>query len=168
MENIYCLFLILLVILIILIIVAGGYFMQRRDPLRNCRFRVEIDGIEQAGMCEVSGIEAAIETVEYREGTDALGVRYMNGMPKYGKLTIKWGITDSLEIYNWFKSGIDGQVEYRQMSIIAIDFEGKDKARWNLINVWPSKYHAPDFNARSNEVAMETLEITYEGIARVN
>lgn len=168
MENIYCLFVILLVILIIIIVIAGGYFMQRRDPLRNCRFRVEIDGIEQAGMCEVSGIEAAIETIEYREGTDILGTRIINGMPKFGKLVIKWGITNSMEIYNWFKSGLNGDIQYKQVSIIALDMEGNDKARWELINAWPSKYQAPDFNAKGNDVAVETLEISYEGINRVS
>jgi phage tail-like protein len=167
MENLVYLFCILV---ITVILVLGGLFMtaSRRDPLRNCRFLVEIDGIQQTGMCEVSGLEAAIEAVEYREGTDPTHVRYSSGLAKYGRLTLKWGITNSLEIYNWFKNCIDGNVDARNMAVIALDSQGNEKARWILTEAWPVKYQAPDFNAKGNEVAMETVEIVYEGMTRVS
>jgi phage tail-like protein len=158
----------LLLLIIVLILITGGILMtvNRKDPLRNCRFRVEIDGIAQASPCQISGIEAAIESIEYREGADPLQVRQLGGLPKYGTLILKYGLTNSKELYDWFKSGIDGKVEPRKVSIIASDLQGNDMARWNLVNAWPAKYLAPDFNGRGNDVALETFEIVYEGLER--
>jgi phage tail-like protein len=158
----------LLLVVSVLILIVGGILMavNRRDPLRNCRFRVEIDGIAETRPSQISGIEAVIESIEYREGADPLQVRQLGGLPKYGPLILKYGLTGSKELYDWFKSGIDGKVEPRNISIIACDLEGKDLARWNLLNAWPAKYQAPDFNGRGNEVALETFEIVYEGLER--
>jgi phage tail-like protein len=160
--------LLLLLVIVLLILIVGGILMsiQRKDPLRNCRYRVEIDGIAQTSPSQVSGIEAAIECIEYREGADPLQVRQLGGLPKYGPLILKYGLTQSKELYDWFKSGIDGKVEPRNISIVALDMEGKDMARWNLANAWPAKYQAPDFNGKGNEVALETFEIVYEGLER--
>ena len=44
--------------------------MARNDPLRNFRFRLEIDGITQAGFSEVTIGETTTEAIDYREGTD--------------------------------------------------------------------------------------------------
>ena len=41
-----------------------------------------------------------------------------------------------------------------------------DKARWDIARAWPSKYDPVDFNAKGNEVAVETLEIVHEGFTR--
>jgi phage tail-like protein len=158
----------LLLLIIVLILIVGGILMsiQRKDPLRNCRYRVEIDGIAQASPSQISGIEAAIESIEYREGADPLQIRQLGGLPKYGPLILKYGLTSSKELYDWFKSGIDGKVDPRNISIVVLDMQGNDMARWNLVNAWPAKYQAPDFNGKGNDVALETFEIVYEGLER--
>jgi phage tail-like protein len=40
----------------------------RLDPYLNFRFLVEIQGLIVAGFSEVNGLQAEIETFEYREG----------------------------------------------------------------------------------------------------
>jgi phage tail-like protein len=42
--------------------------VQRVDTYMNFRFRVELDGIQQAGFMECSGLGSQVEVVEYREG----------------------------------------------------------------------------------------------------
>lgn len=158
-----------LIVTTLITVIIGGIFMkgQRKEPLRNFRFRVEIDGIEHSGMCEVSGLETAIETVEYREGTDPDNVRYLAGMSSTGTLVLKRGITDSRELYEWFNACRNGNCQPRNIAVVATDSERNDKARWELVEAWPVRYKAPDFNARGNEVAMETIEIVYERLTRV-
>ena len=39
-------------------------------------------------------------------------------------------------------------------------------ARWQVSSAWPIRYTAPDLNAESDDVAIETLELTHEGIDR--
>lgn len=141
---------------------------QRKDPFRNLRFRVEIDGIQQAGFSEAAGFDATVDVIDYREGNEPTHVRKLPGLTKYGNVTLKWGITDSMDIYNWHKAVIDGDVKRKNISIIVLDEGGNDKARWNIVNAWPTKYDPPDFNAKGNDVAIETLEIVHEGMTRVS
>ena len=44
--------------------------MARIDPLRNFRYRLEIDSITQAAFSEVMIGETTIDAVDYRDGTD--------------------------------------------------------------------------------------------------
>lgn len=143
---------------------------KRIDPYRNCRFRVEIDGIQIAGFSEATIPDSTTDPVEYREGTDITTMKKLSGLTKYGNITLKKGLTDSMDLYNWRK-----QVEQlgaigsrKNISLILIDEEGNDKARWNIIEAWPTKYDPSDFSAKGSEVVIESLEIVHEGVSRVS
>lgn len=142
---------------------------ERKDPYRQFRFRVEIDGISQAGFSECAFADTTTDPVEYREGNEPTRFRKLSGLTKYGNITLKWGITDSMDLYDWRQRVIDAgaEKERKNISIILIDEGGADKARWDIEQAWPSKYDPPDFNAKGNEVAIETLEIVHEGFKRV-
>ncbi|KQC04780.1 MAG: phage tail protein [Methanoculleus sp. SDB] len=142
---------------------------SRKDPYRQYRFRVEIDGITQAGFSEVTFGDSTTEAVEYREGNELPVVRKLTGLTKFANITLKWGITDSMDIYNWRQQIIDTGAEKarKNISIILIDEAGKDKARWDIHSAWPIKYDPPDFSAKGSEVAIEALEIVHEGFKRV-
>lgn len=144
--------------------------MARKDPYRQSRFRVEIDGISQAGFSECTFADTSTDPVEYREGNEPPVFRKLSGLTKYGNITLKWGITDSMDLYKWRQQIIDTGAEgaRKNMSIILIDEAGSDKARWDIVGAWPSKYDPVDFSAKGNEVAIETLEIVHEGFKRVS
>jgi len=143
--------------------------MARKDPLRNFRYRLEIDGIQQAGFSEVAIAETTTEAVEYREGNEPSHVRKLSALTKYGNITLKNGVTDSLELWKWHKSIVDGQImsNRKKVGIIVIDEAGNDKARFVVSEAWPVKYDPSDLNAKGNEVFIETLELANEGIERV-
>ena len=144
--------------------------VDRVDPYRNFRFRVEIDGIKQAGFSECTFADTSTEAVEYREGNEPPIFRKLSGLTKYGNITLKWGITDSLDLYKWRQDVIDkgAAAQRKNMSIILIDETGADKARWNIVQAWPTKYKPADFSSKANEVAIETLEIVHEGFTRAS
>jgi len=139
---------------------------QRVDPYRNFGFLVEIDGVTQAGFSDCSGFGANNDPIEYREGGENKHVRKLPGMTKYNNITLKWGLTDSMELYNWFRDVVNGKIERRSGSIIVLDLEGKEKVRWNFFDGWPTKYDAADFTAKGNDVAIETLELAVERLER--
>ncbi len=139
---------------------------DRIDPYRNFRYRVEVEGLEQAGFSEVSGFEATFDVVEYREGNEVITPRKLPGLIKYGNITLKWGTTDSMELYDWIQECAEGTVERKTITIIALDEEGSDVATWQVIEAWPCKYTAPNFNGTGNEVALELLEFAHEGMTR--
>lgn len=138
----------------------------RVDPYRNFNFLVEIDGISQGRFSECSGFGASNDPIEYREGGENRTVRKLPGMTKYPNIVLKWGLTDSDELYKWWKNIMNGKVDRRNGSIILLDTEGNEKVRWNFFNAWPAKWDGPDFNAKGNDVAIETLELANEGTER--
>ena len=140
----------------------------RKDPIQNFRFRVEIDGITQAGFSEATGFDATVDVIDYREGNDPTHVRKLSGLTKYGNITLKWGTTDSMELYKWHLDVINGKVDRKHISIIVLDEVGNDRARWNFVNAWPTKYDPADLNAKGNDVSIELLEIVHEGMERVS
>ena len=144
--------------------------MARPDPYRQFRFRVEIDGITQASFSECSLGDTTTDPVEYREGDEPPVSRKLSGLTKYGNISLKWGITDSMDLYDWRQQIIDTGAEgaRKNMSIILIDEAGNDKARWDMVRAWPTKYDNPTLSAKGNEVAIETLEIVHEGFKRVS
>ncbi|MDF2959248.1 MAG: hypothetical protein K0S39_983 [Paenibacillus sp.] len=139
---------------------------ERKDPYRNFRFRVEVEGIQQAGFSEVSGFDASTAIIEYREGNETITPRKLPGLAKYGNITLKWGVTDSMDMYNWMQESLQGKTARKTVTIIAIDEEGADVATWQVIEAWPSKYTAPNFNGTGSEVAIEFLELAHEGMTR--
>jgi phage tail-like protein len=140
---------------------------QRVDPFFNYNFLVELDGITRATFQEVSGLDATTEPVEYREGGQNTTVRKLPGLTKYGNIVLKWGMTSDPELYEWHRQTVQGNISRRNGSIIVLDRQGSEVARWNFVDAWPTKYDIPDFNATGNEVAIETLEIVHEGVERV-
>lgn len=141
--------------------------MARVDPYKNFRFLVEIDGIVQAGFSECSGFGSNVEVVEYREGGETATVRKLPGKTSYPDITLKWGITDSRELYDWHLTAVNGKVQRKNGSIILQDDGGQEKIRWNFFSAWPSKYDGPDFSAKGNDVSVDTLTVSCERVERV-
>ena len=140
--------------------------MARKDPFRNFRFRLEIKGITQAGFSECSGFGSNIEVIEYREGGEAATVRKLPGKISYPDITLKWGLTDSRELYDWHLSAVNGEIDRRDGSVVLLDDIGEEAARWNFFSAWPSKYDGPDFNAKGNDVAIDSLTVSCERLER--
>jgi phage tail-like protein len=78
------------------------------------------------------------------------------------------GIPDSMDLYDWRKTVEQGNLKEarRNMAVILMDEEGNDAGKWEFAAAWPSKYDAPDLTAKGNDVAIETLEITFETMQR--
>jgi phage tail-like protein len=138
----------------------------RVDPYKDFRFLVEIDGIVQAGFSECSGFGSDVEVIDYREGGDSSTVRKLPGKTSYPDITLKWGITDSRELYDWHRAAINGAIERKNGSIILQDDLGDEQVRWNFFDAWPSKWAGPALNATGNAVAVETLTVTCEKVER--
>ncbi|MGE5556257.1 MAG: phage tail protein [Methanocella sp.] len=142
---------------------------QRNYPYVNNRFRVEIAGISQVNFLEVILPESASQVIEHREGSQNTTVSQKQpGLLSCSNLVLKWGLTSSMELYNWRKLVEQGKINQARRNVIVtlVDEEGIDVNKWVFTNAWPSKYKAPDLNALGNDVAIETLEIAFEVMQR--
>ena len=142
--------------------------MPANDPLRNFRYRLEIDGIVQAGFSEVAIGDASNDPIENRDGNEITTVRKLKGLNKYGNVTLKWGLTDSIELSNWHRMVVDDATPLsaaRRTVVIRIQNDaGEDKAAYEVTRAWPTKYNPTDLNGKGNEVAIESFELANEGI----
>ena len=140
---------------------------QRVDPYKGFRFRVEIDSIQQFGFQECTGLGSHVEVAEYREGGDTATVRKLPAKTSYPDIVLKWGSTDSHEGYDWHIAAVKGQIVRKNGSVVMCDDTGTEKVRWNFFSAWPSKWDGPSFNAKGNDIAIETLTISCERVERV-
>lgn len=138
---------------------------DRKDPIRNFRYKVSVGGAE-AGFNEVSGFEVSIETTEYREGNSPTTPFKLPGLTKYTNITLKHGVTDSMDLYNWIKDCTEGKIERKVVSITALGETGNALATWEITEAFPVKYTAPSFNALGKDVAIESMELAHEGLKR--
>ena len=97
--------------------------MARNDPLRNFRYRLEIDSIAQAGFSEVTIAETTIDAVDYRDGTDPPHVRKLSGLTKYGNITLKWGLSigaNALDLIKWHSDISAGHILEKRKSVAIV------------------------------------------------
>jgi phage tail-like protein len=136
----------------------------RNDPYRQFNYFIELDGEDVAGFSEASGLDTETDIVEYREGNEDITVRKLPGLRKYPNITLKRGFTQDRALWNWRKTVMDGRTERKSGSIVLLNEAREEALRWNFREGWPSKLQGPPLNAKTNEVAIETLEIAHEGL----
>ena len=137
----------------------------RVDPYKNFNFRVEIDSITVAGFSECTGLETEVAVIEYREGGDFI-TRKLPGRPRYGDITLKRGVTQSAELWNWHHNILNGVPDRRNGTIVLMDDERKDVVRWRFFDAFPRKWEGPTFCAKGNDIAIEALVLSCERIER--
>jgi phage tail-like protein len=138
---------------------------QRIDPEHAFNFEVQIDSTPVASFREVGGLSFTTEVVEYREGTDIpLNPRLVQGLRKFGRLTLKRGVTRNHDLWDWYKNVLNGIDDRRDGAIILKNELHEPVLRWNFEHAFISKWEGPAFNATSNDVAIESIELAAERV----
>ncbi|MFH7319206.1 phage tail protein [Desulfurivibrio sp. D14AmB] len=120
------------------------------------------------GFSDVSGLGIEITMAEYRNGNDKENhVRKVAGIHKVSDVTLKRGIVNSQDLWDWIKATqTDGPAAQRSVVITLRDEAGEDVESWTLRNVVPMKYTGPTLAAKGGgDVAMEELVLSAEGLA---
>jgi phage tail-like protein len=135
-----------------------------KSPYSAFNFIIEIDSAPAAGFSEVEALTADGTIVEYREGEDwHSAFRKLQGLRKFGQITLKRGYTASPDLWNWWQSTRQGKA-HRKSGIIVFLNEAREPAlRWLIKEPWIKKWEGPA--TTTNEVAIESLEIVCEGVA---
>jgi phage tail-like protein len=138
---------------------------NRNDPALIFKFYLEIEGVIVAEFTELSGLSVEREVKEHREGGLNDFVHRLPGPIKSGNITLKRGMTYSHDLWEWFHTGMyDGKVKRVNLSIILGDALGKRVRQWDLTGAYPVKYSSADLRSASDELVVETLELTHHGL----
>ncbi len=140
-------------------------------PLPVYNYKVNIDSTTVA-FSEVSGLNIAYETKVYIESTtksNQHGPEYfiMPAQPTTTTLSLKKGLVPAKSqaaLYDWINSISINQVIKKDIVISLCDETGKAVVTWKVLNAFPTKLEAPTFDASSNEVAIESMDLMADGI----
>ena len=148
---------------------------DRTVPYPAYNFLVDIGGRNPSqplgGFSDVSGLSTEIHMSEYRDGNEVNPhVRKVPGSHKNNDVTLKRGVVDSLDLYQWIadvrKSGYSKK---RDVTITLRDEAGAPVQAWKLRSAAPMKYTGPTLAGKgSGDVAMEELVLSIEGFEVVS
>lgn len=131
-------------------------------PLPVYNYRVTL-GALTLGVSEIAGLSIEYEPVTYKHGLSfVMGPKIIPGMRQPVKLTLKRGIVSRSDLlYRWLRDTYADPLKpaRQDMLVDLCDAAGVPVVRWKVQGAMPIKIAAPTFDAASNEVAIETLEI---------
>jgi phage tail-like protein len=108
-----------------------------------------------------------VEVIRYREGGTSQVVHCIPGQVEYADVSLRYGLTASQELFDWFMSAVNGSVQRKNVSIVMLDSTGvSETMRWDLFNAWPSEWRGAALNALDHEVAIESLTLVFETLQR--
>ena len=147
-------------------------------PMTKMNFLVNVPDLSgaMAAFTEVSGIEATVDVIEFRQGNaHSLAPVKIPGLVHHGNITLKMGYTIGNGFKQWVQDCVSetrGAMNRKTITIELLDIRDgspnatyettKGNILWLLKDAWVTKYSGPDLNASTSEVAIETVEIAYE------
>jgi phage tail-like protein len=144
--------------------------MKNLYPMPVYQFRVQVAGISMS-FAEVSGLTVDYEVTTYKESAaKGLGpvIMRMPGQIKEVHVTLKRGIVQgsATALYDWINTTQYNLVEKKDITISLLDEAGQPRITWMVINAFPNKLDMPTFDAKSNDVAIETLALTADRVLK--
>jgi phage tail-like protein len=147
---------------------------QEARPFNAFRFSLEVKVEEVSprvcagSFSEIDGLEMTVEPKTIREGGRNHGPVQLSGPITYGQVTLKRGMTENFDLWNWFErvttDGTRGVRADAEIVVFAPDGT-TEQARFILTRAMPTKLKAPSLNAREGTVAIEEMQLVYESLA---
>jgi phage tail-like protein len=146
-------------------------------PFTAFNFSVEINvpflgpTLCNAAFAECDGLDMTMDVKSIREGGNNTRQIKLVGAVNYGQLTLKRGMTNNFDLWDWFdaqqhgspaqlRSDLRGDVD---VVMLAADHK-KELVRFILKKCLLTKLKAPALNAKDGMVAVEEMQITYESM----
>jgi phage tail-like protein len=131
---------------------AGGWALGVRPlpPYMTFNFAVEIE----------------VQVEEYREGGLNDFVHKLPGPASHANLLLQHGLTSLSTLWTWYYNTTQGVIQRRNGTIILLDARQIPVMWWNFRNGLPVRWTGPSFNASSEQVGVEALELVHEGLTK--
>ena len=133
------------------------------DPVGELRFQVTVADAVIGDFAECSGLSIEYDVFEYQEGGESRYVHKFRGGLKYPNLVLKRGVTYEDALLKWFFDHRDRD-KRGNVTLNLLGDDGKQVRSWSFAGAFPVKWSGPSFNAKSTNIATETLEIAHQGL----
>ncbi len=134
-------------------------------PLAAYNFRVTVDGAAMR-FSKVSGLQREYSTATFRHGFSFVEGEQITRwfIDSYQPVTLEQGVViGSPALRNWLE-----RRNLVAMEVSLCDVQGVPVVAWRIAKALPVKLSAPSFDASSNEVVIDTLEVQARGISVVH
>ncbi len=129
-------------------------------------FWVVVDGVELPTFTECNGLAAEYAVESWVEGGQNEFVHQLPGRISFSPVTLTRYVDGaSGTLAAWFSSVADPAQQYRTARISAVDEAGAPIARWDLSDVFASRYTGPSFVAGSAQAPTESVELVHHGFS---
>ncbi|WP_268034049.1 phage tail protein [Algoriphagus sp. PAP.12] len=148
----------------------AGEAQDSNWPLPKFYFSVDWGSTTDIPFQEVSGLEIEAQPIEYRHGNSPVfSTINMPGIVKNNHVTMKKGVfVNDNTFWDWYNKIKMNTIERQNVVIKLLDESGSPTMTWTLTNAWPSKISSTDLKSDANEVAVESIEISHEGLTIAN
>jgi len=158
--------------------------------LQGFRYRVtfsDVPGVRLGTIAfsTISGMNAAAEVVEYREGDDPITMRKFPGLVSFDNITFERGLlydVDEDASFNWMEAmntlkelggpnlGDVGQQEFRSKEITLDIFSRQDslpQRTFKIKNAFIANLSIADLDASGSDILIVSMEVAHEGFYEV-
>jgi phage tail-like protein len=162
---------------------VAGEVGLRLDPLLSYNFlitlidtssslamsvlKTAVFDVALGGFTECTGLEMSMDVEEYREGgRNGESLQFPKGV-RWSKITLKKGMGAGTTLWDWHYGFVTGTGKRRDGLIVLLNDLHLPAHIWQFRRGLPTRYSGPTLNAAQTAVAIESIEITHEGIYQV-
>ena len=136
------------------------------QPFLTFNFAVEIEGLLVGGFTQVDGLSGEVKFEEYREGGVNGYAHKLPGLTSYSNLQLRYGLTGVGMLWDWFAATTEGSIQRRNGTVMLLSRQRIPVMWWNFRNALPVRWTGPTFDARDDQIGVETLELAHEGLTK--
>ena len=142
---------------------------QRTGFHKKFKFAVEEGGFTVATFQNVSALEVEAAKVEYRE-VGSLIPDKSPGLINFSDVTLERGVVNDFDLYSWFlevanAAADTGDIDVairRTLDIVQLDRTNVELRRWRVVNAWPMKFVAGEWDNEADENVIESVTLTFD------
>lgn len=111
---------------------------------------------------KVSGISSEIETMPYKEGGENLYVHRLPNRVSYSNLKLERGMVIGSQLSTEFNVTMSNlKINPGNVLVALLDNAGLPISAWLFWKTYPVKWSISDFDANSNSVVIDNMELAY-------
>ncbi|MEY2973822.1 MAG: hypothetical protein RIR49_242 [Actinomycetota bacterium] len=132
-------------------------------------FLLEVDGHKIGRFLSVSGLSMSVSVETYEEGGENDFEHKFPGRVSWDNLVFTRGITNDDNLFKWFDktvgAGYTGSGKFARTTagVTMISASGKRLRTWKIEGAFPVRWKGPEFDASSDDVPTEELEVAHHG-----
>jgi phage tail-like protein len=154
----------------------------RNDPVLNHNFVISLidtssvlaiagsallSGVLDAvagGFSECQGLECSMKVDEWPEGGNNATLLKFPGRVSWTNITLRRGVAANTTLWDWAYDFVEGHGKRRDGVIALLNGAMTPTNLWYFRRGLPLKYSGPQMNAAQSNVALESIEISHEGL----